>query len=1343
MPPEDDNGSDFDTSLSDSPRPGPRVVAEGVGDDESVEAAVALRALISQFGSLRTAFEHARSGSLAGAPAAAGGSVSGLAVLELLEEAGFGHVAEYICRRPRADGAVAGVDTLALKSFTFEDFGCLMDPQGTEQHIIEDLEYCERLCMPDEGTQVAHNGGQRGRGGSGVEKSKRTSEGRTRSGTRSGTVKASPRGGPRSPPKRRSEGTEERRKRTLAGMASAETRRLERANRELERQLKAAERQAELAQKQLAAGMNRERRLRSGSSTQPSRRGRDSQASRGARGTSSSAVSGDGAIADESDIVRPGSSEVGSEVRGCGRTPPELELGEMRQENAVLRARLSAEVFQGRAESLSPRRVQPDYDGKLEELSAARREAAAAEADARQLRGDLEGLKQELERMGRLKSTVEARAVSAEGARDLLLQEVEELRPSAAQLPLLQAQVGELEEKNNTWASLVESLKAEHFYMMTSWEESDKAVKAKQDALNESRRKELEHAQQEAERLRAVARDSEGSAAGMREQLQSLVRGRDDDAIEAQRLRDQSEDMTQQQQQMEADLASLRAQLCSAEDALKDERLDKTRVVEEFREREQSLERQRDEATEGRDRQLRRFKELKERYFTKKRALVDARMVAEARKVELAEQGASLAATQAESQAISRQLEHLQQLQQQMQEQLAQQLSSRRRMSGSQRHVNSPVGSPRDLTPPTWSGGSPAQRGDQVRSTSAYSNHGDGRGPGGKGPRRVTYRSTSNIPVEFAPPFCSAVRPEAPRVAILDNGPSKGCPYVRDSPVSSGTFRNIPPPTTKAYLVSTDGHLEVLPASKTSPPRRRLSGPSPPLPRRSSPRRSSGGPRSSSAPPRDATPTPSAGIVTPTPQPTKEDEAPPEPLSVPAPRTQDPPLPSPQKEKAGGFTSSGVSPEGDSYRGGSARPTPSQAGGVSSPADAEFRQDVPRRPRSLSHLEEANANVGGRTLSTLVSPEKILEVVSPDSLAETARTHPSAPRESFFVHGSSGPASMTQTPEKPHSYSPPEAAISPESEALEEEVEDTLRANAHALIIPAEGRKEDKPGASLLLFDKAGAQTEGVPRPDARVEIRKHSSSTRSSNSCMGHSPKEPETGGLRPKMPVQPGWSGEDSGYGSGRFDATSITAGTAPIDPTVAAMQGSARGSLPSTCHAPGEEMDGSARLPVTSSGDVPGGSARWEEAPDDSAEVMGGSARMAREPLPTPTASGHDAALGAGTPENRPQRKKAPPGLEVEPKGDKQPRSPRRGGSSRLRSGTMEGSHSDESHTFHSAPDTFADFDNDDDSIEFEEMPFDRRSSIPQQGSASRISKDSQRPPRRTAAVRSHSSPREDGR
>eukprot|EP01065_Artemidia_motanka_P051402 TRINITY_DN9067_c0_g1_i1.p1 TRINITY_DN9067_c0_g1~~TRINITY_DN9067_c0_g1_i1.p1 ORF type:complete len:1440 (+),score=282.13 TRINITY_DN9067_c0_g1_i1:48-4367(+) len=961
---QDHEPEDFEVSLSESPRASPHRRPPSEPDDREPvlaptpephprehrpreraqpthtapasdalrsELQTALRALLQRHGTVRAAYEHARSCRLAGAPAAAGGGISILAVSQLLGELGFEGLSQDLVRPSGGTRGTVGVDTLASALITIQDFRGMLDPDGREEAMIEDILRCESLCR----ARASSGGGSTPRRHSAA-----TSEGSTAE---------------------RAYQDMRRKKDTLA----EKLRQANRKNRELTETVK--QRNRELADARRSQPT--ERRTHSVSSGPRSGRVpsaamprlRTSSSDRLRRDTSSQGGTSTPPVrhepqdlrtatsvesADEAHLVmtcrattEPDSSDAYSSLRRYP-TPPDLCIAELRQENAALRVRMAALETR---RSASPSIASPQRQEQPVQVHPAQPQAAATAE-----------LEQEIKRLEKLKTTAESRAVAAELARDEATQELEVLRPAAAQLVPLKTQVAELVEKNNTWAALVERLKAENFGIMQAWEDSMREVRVKQNELDEIRGHEAEEAEQSLRRLQKRAEEEvhqlrleadslredvrrrtvEVAQANEEQQLtdkrcKSISSSLDASREEAQRLRDECELLSERMASRETDLVAHRE--------VEEER---RRALEgDWAAREQALLLERDEAIAGRELQLRRFKQIKARYMRKRKHQEETVAVAESLREEVIQLRAQCEVLQQMGERAASQPPKIRALDAGTLASPALNMRDAARsptcspgvwkdgvyVDGASARTEQDAGSvvrgvttsaigdnaSRTFTEswrqfpaaPAAAGVKPGWKASPVAPsipTSGWSSPQNYKTPSALGytvsdsvehpappqplaqtpaesrrsesssrprnsgghPPRIKYFSRVPLPIRAAPPFCSTVRPDPPRVHILDNGPTPGCPINRDGTPTPSTFRDVPPPTTQAFFVDPSGAPVVHSSMRTSPPRHRAPGPTgPPKVSAAGPRRSRSAPGRDSASPGAASPTSTATPV--------------------------------------------------------------------------------------------------------------------------------------------------------------------------------------------------------------------------------------------------------------------------------------------------------------------------------------------------------------------------------------------------------------------------------------------------------------------------------------------------
>eukprot|EP01064_Diplonema_japonicum_P005121 TRINITY_DN1342_c0_g1_i3.p1 TRINITY_DN1342_c0_g1~~TRINITY_DN1342_c0_g1_i3.p1 ORF type:complete len:668 (+),score=120.20 TRINITY_DN1342_c0_g1_i3:133-2136(+) len=348
-----------------------------------------------------------------------------------------------------------------------------------------------------------------------------------------------------------------------------------------------------------------------------------------------------------------------------------------------------------------------------------------------------------------------------------------------AEVEALQTKLAEADEKNKNWAALTEKLKQEYYTAMQQWGDMEQSVQKTQEEIGRKRRQEIKNLEQTLEEEREKRRAAE-------EKL--MLNGRDKDDLIADMRKQEATlmgDLRQTRQQNDehsSEIERLRLEISTSQKLLtsrdKDFEVQKTLeaqkrelLISEHRQKEDLLKKAVEEAQQGQQYQLRRFKELKERYLLKKKAHTDARQALTEGSKELVELKIRLGTMEAAQQAFE-----------------IKQKTPRLEYNDDKWSA-SRSGTPDKYKP--WA----------VKSKP-----------------RIRWTSHSPPALRSAVPFCATVKGATPPLHILDNGPSKYTALARDAPAVDHSFRWVPPPSLRAYFEDERGNKVLHPVSRTSVP---------------------------------------------------------------------------------------------------------------------------------------------------------------------------------------------------------------------------------------------------------------------------------------------------------------------------------------------------------------------------------------------------------------------------------------------------------------------------------------------------------------------------------------------
>eukprot|EP00754_Rhynchopus_humris_P035800 Rhum_TRINITY_DN17389_c0_g1::Rhum_TRINITY_DN17389_c0_g1_i1::g.165895::m.165895 len=418
---------------------------------------------------------------------------------------------------------------------------------------------------------------------------------------------------------------------------------------------------------------------------------------------------------------------------------------------------------------------------------------------------------------------IEGEAVQKHAEQEREAQLKSEIAEARAEVHELRRKVTEAEEKDKNWEALTERLKEEYYTAMQQWGDMETSVQKTQEELGRKRRAEqkaLEASLDEERELRAEAErklaEREALVAEITKantelgaDLRSTSAKLADSQEEAGRLRDEVTMLGSVVASKDRDMETLK----SVEERRREV------LVADFQAKENTLLKLVEESKAREQYQLKRFKELKDRYLSKKKAHEDCKvLVAEGAK-ELLDMKIQQGQLESDN---TQQANVITQLEAQVKEYVQLQVEAAERMSDQARYAWQ--GS---VEPYMLGGGASVATGSPGRGRL-------------HGPAKLRWSSNSPTRARHAIPFSSTVRSATPPLPILDNGPTRYSPISRDAPVVSGTFRYTAPPQLRQYFVGKDGQRVLAPASQWAVPTQKSRyevsrPPSPDAPPRSTP----------------------------------------------------------------------------------------------------------------------------------------------------------------------------------------------------------------------------------------------------------------------------------------------------------------------------------------------------------------------------------------------------------------------------------------------------------------------------------------------------------------------------
>eukprot|EP01059_Diplonema_ambulator_P029771 TRINITY_DN4953_c0_g1_i1.p1 TRINITY_DN4953_c0_g1~~TRINITY_DN4953_c0_g1_i1.p1 ORF type:complete len:666 (+),score=176.04 TRINITY_DN4953_c0_g1_i1:114-2111(+) len=351
-----------------------------------------------------------------------------------------------------------------------------------------------------------------------------------------------------------------------------------------------------------------------------------------------------------------------------------------------------------------------------------------------------------------------------------------------AEIETLKTKLQEAEEKDKNWASLTERLKQEYYTAMQQWGDMEQSVQKTQEEIGRKRRQEIKNLEQVLEEERAKRReadnklvtefkDKDNLIAEMRSQEAALM-------ADLRISRQQNDEYVGEIERLRLELSTTQKLLASKEkdfDVLKTLETQKRELlVAEHRAKEDELRKQVEDAQKGQQYQLRRFKELKERYMLKKKAHSEARIALTEGAKELVELKVRLGALE-------------------------------------QQNYEKPIpGNRIEYPEDKMMGWTPSARSSTPDRYGHWSSS--------KSRPRIRWTSHSPPSLRAAVPFCATVKGTTPPLHILDNGPSKHSPFPRDAPQVDHSFRWVPPPSLRAYYEDNKGNRVLHAASRRTIP---------------------------------------------------------------------------------------------------------------------------------------------------------------------------------------------------------------------------------------------------------------------------------------------------------------------------------------------------------------------------------------------------------------------------------------------------------------------------------------------------------------------------------------------
>eukprot|EP01063_Lacrimia_lanifica_P031413 TRINITY_DN5171_c0_g1_i1.p1 TRINITY_DN5171_c0_g1~~TRINITY_DN5171_c0_g1_i1.p1 ORF type:complete len:872 (+),score=260.25 TRINITY_DN5171_c0_g1_i1:84-2699(+) len=463
--------------------------------------------------------------------------------------------------------------------------------------------------------------------------------------------------------------------------------------------------------------------------------------------------------------------------------------------------RADAEALAQECEKLRSR--EKDYLSELshmrQQVAELNRHAALQGTTTAERETEVASLKNQLKASEQVVATLDKQLSAGTNAQERLQMEQEALK----------AEIAELKEKDTNWAALTERLKQEYYTIVQQWGDMEESVQRTQEELGRKRRGEIKALEDHLADEKAKRQDAAQKVVSQQIELERCKT--DIDQVYAQ-LEERTRDAAREKETYCTGEEQKRAVL-AAEAQLKEEILKKALAA----------------ARQGEQYQLKRFRDLKQRYLKKKQACEAAgERVVELNKeiLQYKLQVASLETTNQQKDTKLHVMEREVADVQQANLGLHQHLHTLRLQYKEVTMERTANGSPRPATPrgqDAWDGSDHPSRRSHPRSTLRSGMRSSSAGGkahlGSLSPPRhgtkLRWMSASPPPFKNAPPFCSTVKPQTPPLTLLQNGPTRDAPFANDSPAMDPSFRYTPPPAIRQYVLTEAGRADVGPASRT------------------------------------------------------------------------------------------------------------------------------------------------------------------------------------------------------------------------------------------------------------------------------------------------------------------------------------------------------------------------------------------------------------------------------------------------------------------------------------------------------------------------------------------------
>ena len=364
----------------------------------------------------------------------------------------------------------------------------------------------------------------------------------------------------------------------------------------------------------------------------------------------------------------------------------------------------------------------------------------------------------------------------------------------------LRRKLKEAEETERSRELLMEQQRQVHFTAMQQWGDTEASMQKTTAEIMKKRRSEMKALQASLDIERSERSDLQHTLLEKEHTLTELSKQNGVLTADNAHTRSQLDDVNLMSERIKEELASLQSLLHSKEEDVKQireiEAHRRENNLAEFKQKEADLLKVVEEARSGQQYQLRRFKDLKDRYLLKKKSCEECKQL-------LADSAQDVLELRVKVGTLESTDKHRAEL-----------------IEGLEWQVNE-LRANQYTIPPAEDFNTTGESHFGLRTfTSSSPSHSTRK----VGPSKLRWATTSPTHLSKASPFCSAVQPATPALPILDNGPTTHNPFSRDAPGKRNTFRHTQQPAHRQFYYDTDGRSVLAPTNKYQVPARRNVG---------------------------------------------------------------------------------------------------------------------------------------------------------------------------------------------------------------------------------------------------------------------------------------------------------------------------------------------------------------------------------------------------------------------------------------------------------------------------------------------------------------------------------------